>query len=47
MLGEADHKARRLFSSRLRDKEVPQFMEAICDQDGISARELQRGSLVG
>ena len=47
MLGEADPKARRLFSSRLRDKEVLQFMEERCDKDGISARQLQMGSRRG
>jgi REP element-mobilizing transposase RayT len=47
MLGEADPKARRLFSSRLRDKEVLQFMEERCGKDGISVRELQMGSRRG
>ena len=47
MLGEADPKARRLLSSRLRDKEVLQFMEERCDQDGISVRDLQMGSRRG
>jgi putative transposase len=47
MLGEADPKARRLFSSRLRDKEVLQFMEERCDQDRISVRDLQMGSRRG
>jgi len=47
MLGEADHKAKRLFSFRMRDKEVQQFMEERCKKDGISVRELQMGSRRG
>ena len=45
--GEADHSAKRLFSSRLRDKEVLRLIEERCKQEGISVRELQMGSRRG
>jgi putative transposase len=47
VLEEADHRARRLFSSRLRDKEVRQLIEKRCKKGGISVRELQMGSRRG
>jgi REP element-mobilizing transposase RayT len=47
MLGEADRSAKRLFSSRLRDKEVQQFIEERCKKEGISLGELQMGSRRG
>jgi len=47
VLGEADQSAKRLFSSRLRDKEVRQHIEEKCKKEGISMRELQMGSRRG
>jgi REP element-mobilizing transposase RayT len=47
VLGEADQSAKRLFSSRLRDKEVRQHIEEKCKKKGISMRELQMGSRRG
>ena len=47
VLGEADHRARRLFSSRIRAKEVQQLIEERCKKEGISVRELQVGSRRG
>jgi hypothetical protein len=47
VLGEADHSAKRLFSSRLRDKEVLCLIEERCKKEGISVRELQMGSRRG
>ncbi len=47
VLGEADQRARRLFSSRLRAKEVQQLIEDRCKREGISVRELQMGSRRG
>ena len=44
VLGEADQRAQRSFSLRLRDKEQQQFIKARCQAAGISANELQRGS---
>jgi hypothetical protein len=47
VLGEADYSAKRLFSSRMRDKEVLRFIEERCKKEGISVRELQMGSRRG
>jgi REP element-mobilizing transposase RayT len=47
ILGEADHKARRLFSSRLREKEVQQIIEERCRKSAISVQELRMGSRRG
>ena len=47
VLGETDRRARRLFSSQLRDKEVQQLIEERCKKEGISTRELQLGSRRG
>ena len=47
VLGDADHSAKRLFSSRLRDKEVRQHIEGKCKKEGISMQELQMGSRRG
>jgi len=47
VLGEVDHSAKRLFSSRLRDKEVLRLIEERCKKEGISVRELQMGSRRG
>jgi lambda repressor-like predicted transcriptional regulator len=47
VLGEADQSAKRLFSFRLRDKEVRQHIEEKCKKKGISMRELQMGSRRG
>ena len=47
VLGEADQSAKRLFSSRLRDKEVRQHIEEKCKKEGIAVRELQVGSRRG
>jgi REP element-mobilizing transposase RayT len=47
VLGETDRRARRLFSSQLRDKEVQQLIEERCKKEGISTRELQMGSRRG
>jgi REP element-mobilizing transposase RayT len=44
ILGEADQRAQRSFSLRLRDKEELQFIKAICREEGISMKELQMGS---
>jgi len=47
VLGEADHSAKRLFSSRLRAKEAGQLIEERCKKEGIAVRELQMGSRRG
>jgi hypothetical protein len=47
ILGEADHKASRSFSSRLRDKEVQQTIEQRCKKSAISVQELRMGSRRG
>jgi REP element-mobilizing transposase RayT len=47
VLAETDRKTSRLFSSRLQDKEVQKFLEERCKKEGISLRELQRGSRRG
>lgn len=46
VLGEAENRARRLFSFALRAKEVQQLIEERCKKEGISAQELQMGSVV-
>ena len=47
VLGEADERARRLFSSRMRVKEVQRLIEEGCKKGGISIEELQGGSRRG
>jgi DNA-binding MarR family transcriptional regulator len=47
VLGEADERSRRLFSSRLQAKEMQQLMEERCKKAGVSVRELQGGSRRG
>jgi len=47
VLGEAETRARRLFSIRLRAKEVKRLIEERCKKEGISAQELQVGSRRG
>jgi putative transposase len=47
MLGEADQRARRLFSSRIRNKEWEQVIEERCKREGIAVRELKMGSRRG
>jgi len=47
VLGEAENRARRLFSFRLRAKEVQRLIEERCKREGISAQELQMGSRRG
>jgi putative transposase len=43
ILKEAEQRAQRSFSSRLRDKEEQQFINAKCREKGISVKELQMG----
>ena len=47
VLGEADQRAKRLFSSRMRNKELEQVLEERCKREGISVRELKMGSRRG
>ncbi len=47
VLGEAETQARRLFSIRLRAKEVQRLIEERCKKEGISAQELLVGSRRG
>jgi len=47
MLGEADHLARRLYSSRMRNKEAEQIVEERCKRERISVAELKMGSRRG
>jgi REP element-mobilizing transposase RayT len=47
VLGEAENRAKRLFSFRLRGKEVQQLIEERCKEEGISAPELQMGGRRG
>ena len=47
VLGEAETRARRLFSVRLRAKEVQRLIEQRCKKEGISPQELQVGSRRG
>ncbi len=47
VLGEAETRARGLFSFRLRAKEVQRLIEERCKREGIFAQELQNGSRRG